>query len=494
MHRRILAEIQHVVGAPDDELTRIQKRLRYGYELVSHCRTELIRIRAQGMAAELTYRTIFSLIPVVVLALIMFRVVGGLDDMQSKVEDQLYSFFGVPDIPDVYGTDTFADEPDLPEPFPLDYQSLSKRLDPDSPALETVPLEPPPVIALQVKEEKLQVRASIRRALQEATAKVSNIDFASIGIVGLALFIYTAVALASAIEHLFNIIYEAPSERPVHIRLAIHWSIITLGGGLLVMSLYMSAQFLDYMGGVVHSGYLTRTLNHVISTMASWVLLFLIYALMPNTHVSVRAAAVGSFAASILWELAKFSFQIYVAKTLPYSALYGSLGLIPIFLFWIYVTWMIVLFGLTLTKTLQMLHGRDPKRLRFATDALPNGDPDWMVPIMIEVARAFATGHAIDQQEIVERLQLPGTIVHPMLTRLESAGLVRRVVVSSGRDDRVTLAKPAARIPVADILAVAHQRPDGMNDDRWSYLDELNLAQTAAAGKRTLEDISGSRA
>ena len=50
------------------------------------------------MAAELTYRTIFSLIPVVVLGLVMFRVVGGLTEVQSTVEYQLYSFFGVPEI------------------------------------------------------------------------------------------------------------------------------------------------------------------------------------------------------------------------------------------------------------------------------------------------------------------------------------------------------------------------------------------------------------
>jgi len=502
MRRRILSEIKHVFAAPDEELTRIQKRLRYSFELVSHCHSELNRVRAEGMAAELTYRTIFSLIPVVVLGLVMFRVVGGLDEMQSQVEDQLYSFFGVPDVPDAYGSEEPPSEIIIStEEFTEIYLPLSRRLDelrpPSSeaasgestPAQATVEI-PPAGAGPTAREEKKQVRASIRRALQDATDKVSKIDFASIGIIGLVLFVYTAVTLANAIEHLFNIIYEAPSERPVHIRLAIHWSIITLGGALLVMSLYMSSQFLDYMGGVVGSSTLSRVLNHGLSMLASWVLLFLIYALMPNTHVSIRAALIGSFISSVLWEAAKFGFQIYVAKAVPYSALYGSLGLIPLFLFWIYVTWIIVLFGLTLTKALQTLHGRDPKRLRIATENLPNGDPDWMVPIMVEVAKAFARGHAIDQQEIVERLQLPGTVVHPMLTRLEEAGMVRRVLDSSGCEDRVALAKPAELIAVSEILCVAHKRPEGMNDIRWKLLDQLNFAQVAAAGNKTLADFA----
>ncbi len=494
MHRRILSSIQHLVVAPESELTQIQKRLRYAYELVSHCRAELIRVRAEGMAAELTYRTIFSLIPVLVLALVMFRLVGGLGDIQSKVEDQLYSFFGVPDVPDGYSDISLhsTSAPDLDE-LSKSFVPLSTKLDELTP---TSPTPTPPSLtdplatsAPAVSDEsKSEVRASIRRALQDATEKVANIDFASIGIVGLGLFVFTAVTLANAVEHLFNIVYEVPSGRPLHIRLAIHWSIITLGGGLLVMSLYMSSQFLDYMGGVVGSSNLNRFLNHFVSLLASWVLLFLLYALMPNTQVSVRAAAAGSFVSASLWEIAKFAFQIYVAKAVPYSALYGSLGLIPLFLFWIYVTWMLVLFGLILTKTLQTLHGRHPNRLRIATEHLPNGDPDWMLPIMAEVAAAFSTGHAVELQEIVERLQLPGTIVHPMLNRLEQAGLIRRVAEATSREDRVTLAKPSAAIHISEILKVAHQRPIEMNDVRWKLLDQLNTAQVAAAGDRTLAD------
>ncbi|MGV3486958.1 MAG: YihY/virulence factor BrkB family protein [Planctomycetaceae bacterium] len=498
MHRRILSNYQHVIAAPESELTKMQKRLRYGVELISHCRGELIRVRAEGMAAELTYRTIFSLIPVLVLALVMFRVVGGLDEVQSKVEDQLYSFFGVPEVPEEYGADPVEVEPDL--------EPLSQKLDEFSPAAPVassgdVPFSPlltdNPSATAETNattptnnESKRVVRASIRRALQDATEKVANIDFASIGIIGLGLFIYTAVTLANAVEHLFNIVYEVPSGRPFHIRLAIHWSILTLGGGLLVMSLYLSSQFLDYMGGVVGVTHVSRLLNHGLSMFASWVLLFLLYALMPNTQVSVRAAAVGSLACALLWEVAKFAFQVYVAKAVPYSALYGSLGLIPLFLFWIYVTWMLVLFGLVLTKTLQTLHGRHPNRLRIATDHLPNGDPDWMVPIMTEVAKEFANGRAIELQEIVERLQLPGTIVHPMLTKLEHAGLLRRVVEPACRDDQVTLAKPAGSIHVADILNIAHRRPEGMGDARWILLDQLNIAQIQAAGNKTLADLS----
>ena len=258
--------------------------------LAAHCWRQLLRHRAEGMAAELTYRTIFSLIPVVVLGLVMFRVVGGLDDVQAKVENQLYSFFGVPEIPEEYltprqfdddtvpggaeseneatetdlvdGEQSTVDSPDSdspasdssvdsesdsqPEQQPAgndtdlsppangasedatqnDDQSDKPDTD-DSPQLETDQesaaalladdgVSEPPTLAIELSEEEAliaqraearrQTRASIRRTLHEATSKVASIDFASIGVFGLLLFVYAAVALADSSKAM-----EAPS-------------------------------------------------------------------------------------------------------------------------------------------------------------------------------------------------------------------------------------------------------------------------------------------
>ncbi len=455
----------------EGELTALQRRFGAAWELVVHCYQELGRVRASGMAAELTYRTIFSLVPVVVLGLVMFRIVGGLEEVQRTVENQLYSFFGVPDVPGDYG-------------------SILER-DAVNDDLVSEPLPPgalPSVDATEKQATKLKAQASIRQSLHEVTAKVANLDFASIGIVGLVLFIYAAIALADSVEQLFNLIYDAPADRPPHIRLAIHWSIITLGSGLLALSLYLSGQFVEFLVGVVPGHSFSGWFNRMLSALASWVMLFLLYALMPNTQVSARAAIVGSAVAAVLWEGAKFGFQIYVAKAVPYSALYGSLGLIPLFLFWIYITWVIVLFGLILTQSLQRLHGRDPRHLRESVPTALVGDPDWMLPIMLVVARAFETGSFADEMEIAERLRLPGGVVHSLLGKLEEAGFVCRLASTPGREEGVTLARPSSSIGVCDILTLGHQMVEQRNEDPWLMLSRLNQAQRMAANQSTLAD------
>ena len=272
---RITGYLLDAVRRPREQLTRGQHQVRYAWELTRHCWRQLIRHRAEGMAAELTYRTIFSLIPVVVLGLVMFRIVGGVDEVQQKVENQLYSFFGVPEIPEEYlqprvvaedtaATDEQAEnvggidangidtkdgdadlvlvpamgespksDPNIEAPEASTASTATNSPGPDQQA-EAIDAELDFEAAEERREETRQAtRSIIRSTLHDVTTKVASIDFASIGVVGLLLFIYAAVALADSTEYLFNRIFDAPKHRPIHIRLAIHWSIITLGSGTI---------------------------------------------------------------------------------------------------------------------------------------------------------------------------------------------------------------------------------------------------------------------
>ncbi len=514
------------IRQPREELSKRQHQLRYGWDVMVYCGRQLVHHRAEGMAAELTYRTIFSLIPVVVLALVMFRIVGGLDDVQANVENRLYSFFGVPNIPSDYLHEeaeevkqesrrsekeskdkikkTLAGDGETDHSPPLvSHPPLESPAEPDDGIVPDYSGKPRPdekidealVEAIDDKADDaattMEARASIRRTLREATSQIASLNFASIGVVGLTLFLYAAVALANSTEYLFNIIYEAPSQRPIHLRLAIHWSIFTLGSGLLALSLYLSGEFVDWFGTIGVGSNPTWVLRHLLSFLAGWVLLFLLYALMPNTHVSLRAAAIGSAVGAVLWGFAKFGFQIYVSKALPYAALYSSLGLIPLFLFWIYVTWLIVLFGLVLTYTTQTMRGRRLRRNFVEPDALPTGDPDWMLPIMTEVAMAFSKGEMIGRQELADQLGLNSRIVHDFENQLISGGCLRRVP-GDDEDDHLTLARPAERILIADILRLAHQARPMSAHPAWKALVSLKLAERNAAGDQTLADVINS--
>ena len=561
---RLLNYLIDAIRSPREQLSRGQQFLRKSIDLVVYCYRQLNRQRADGMAAELTYRTIFALIPVVVLGLVMFRVVGGLEDVQAKVENQLFSFFGVPDVTEGYepllpletfdpipqtrepqdqrpetgrktGVETGADQTSTPAsssqrtqppafspdsqpastPFenpleskpliqptlntPVGELSAENPTNPDltvaSNASTGTPEQTSPEKETAQRSEKnneanveaaQQARISIRRTLHDLADKVSSVDFASIGVFGLLLFTYAAVALANAAEHLFNRIYEAPSKRPAHLRLAIHWSILTLGGGLLAMSLYLSSQVVEWFGNTEGREAIKPMLTHCVSLVASWILLFLVYALMPNTRVSVRAAAIGAAVSAILWELAKYGFQIYLSEAVPYS-LYGSLGLIPLFLFWIYLTWLLVLFGLILTFTLQSLGGHLPDQFDNKETESLDGDPAWMLPIMCEVGNTFEEGIVMDNQTLSNRLGLSARTVHELVSHLLDAGLLRQVNQTETHSG-LTLARPAEKITLVEILDLAQSSYPPHTHRAWKTFSRLKDAERQAAAGQTLAD------
>lgn len=478
---RLFQYLVDAVRSPREKLSRGQHFVRHSWELTVYCWRQLRRHRAEGMAAELTYRTIFALIPVVVLSLVMFRIVGGLDEVRNQVEYQLYSFFGVPNVTTVISPD--GSEVLLENPASQAESAEDSAAQSNGESILVFDAE-------KEAEAIMQARANIRQVLHETTSKVANIDFKSIGVFGMLLFLYAAIALANSTEHLFNRIYDAPRQRPMHIRLANHWSIITIGSALLAMSLYMSAQVVDWFVAIGDGLFSKLIVSHLFSIAAGWVLLFLLYALMPNTSVSVHAAAIGSLVGALLWELAKFGFQIYLSQAVPYSAIYGSIGLIPLFLFWIYVTWLIVLFGLILTNTLQSLGGESLEQIDLNDGALPAGDPDWMLPIMSEVSRAFSNGESIDKQTLANQIGLSSRIVHEMADKLVDANMLRKVTSGTGGKSSLTLARPAEQIKISEILALAHRVRPTNSHPAWKTLANLKQAERNASNGKTLADLT----
>lgn len=499
--------------------SRLAKPLLRVGVFIWFCWRELRRKRAEGMAAELTYRTVFSLIPVLVLGLVLFRVFGGLAEVQTRVESQLYDFFGVPDVmPSVYLDSETADTNSLEE-FNTDSANAdssnppinSKDLTTDQAVTDvenaisdtttnqaddnqeigaTVETGTEPRINADNKVDGSQdsispnldsneTRSSIRKRMQEVTRFVAAIDFRSIGVLGLLLFVYAAVALANTVEHLFNRIFDVVSHRPFHLRLAIHWSMITLGSGLLAMSLSMSAEVIEWSGSVGANSGVQQGLRQFLSFTASWILLFLLYALIPNIKVSVKAAAGGSLVSALFWELGKYGFQIYVVKAVPYSAIYGSIGLLPLFFLWIYLTWWIVLFGLILTRTLQSFQGQSLRALMVRGSSTLDGSADWILPMLVEIGKKFAQGQSISTQELARRLSISRDDTAKFGDILVENELAHYL---DSAERRLALSRPAEAISICEVIDLTHRMSHARQHQAWQSLEhrdsESQLSKT----------------
>ena len=172
---------------------------------------------------------------------------------------------------------------------------------------------------------------------------------------GTLVLIITALLLMVRIERTFNLIWRVPTARSIGNRVVMYWAVLTLGPLALGAAIALSAQPVFEqvaVGAATHSSW--RGLG-IFSL--SWLAFTLMFLLVPNRRVHFSHAVAGAFLSAILFGLAKKAFVTFVANA-SFNVIYGALAAIPIFLFWLYLVWIVVLLGASLAASLTTFNDR----------------------------------------------------------------------------------------------------------------------------------------
>jgi membrane protein len=443
--------IKRLLTTPADELNRWQRAIRYALELAYHCAGELRYDKAGQMAAALTYHTLFSILPMAVLILI------GLNTFVDAQQRQEFKETVV-----TWGVEVLQGN-----------------------------VEPAPTEVGQERElEYLAVRDRLDVELEKVLQFLEGVDYRSIGLVGVLLFIYAATGLLGTVENGFNNIYGSSSGRPWYVRLPLYYTVISLGPIVVLAGQWVQSTVIGLIQTGAWTNWLVSPVAASIPVLAMWLVIFLMYVLLPNTMVSKKAAAVGSFVAAMLLLAERTAFSIYVSKTVL-TSLYGALALLPLFLLVLYWMWLTVLFGLELTYTLDAMRDQEFKRERFKSHATRLLDAALFLPLALKVARAFGEGEMARPEELGRAMGLPQAVILRMLNVLEGAGLVYRVV--EGPAFGYVLARPPARIRAGEVLragreALAPEKGAPRDpDQRW--LEQVLEKQELEKEQATLAEL-----
>lgn len=178
-------------------------------------------------------------------------------------------------------------------------------------------------------------------ALTQFAAKAARL-----GTLGLVVLVLTALALMLTIDRALNAIWRVRRPRSIARRVLVYWAVLTLGPLLLGISLSLTSYVLGAGRGVVGAtpGGIRLLLNSIeFALMAAGMAGLFHY--VPNTHVRKRHALAGGVFVAIGFELAKRGLAWYVSLMPTYSMVYGAFATVPILLLWVYVSWVIVLWG-----------------------------------------------------------------------------------------------------------------------------------------------------
>lgn len=180
-----------------------------------------------------------------------------------------------------------------------------------------------------------------------------------VSMLGLLSLLATAIFLIISAEQTFNNIWQIDRHRSGVVAFFLYWGAITLipilvGVGFVITSFLQALPIFSY---VVVQNFIGAFIHYLAAFMA----FALLYAALPNCKVPFRAALSGACVAAILFEMAKQIFAFYVTKFSDYQLIYGALALVPTFLIWLFISWVIILCGVVvsyvITKNNKNMHG-----------------------------------------------------------------------------------------------------------------------------------------
>ncbi len=198
------------------------------------------------------------------------------------------------------------------------------------------------------------VSDNIMLYLNQFAAKASSLTA-----IGSLFLIVTSIMLIMTIDGTFNDIWQVHQRRPLTQRLLVYWAIISLGpiltGASLWASSVLASSSLGYINALSGPVNLALTYLPFIVSMLGFTALFLF---VPNRKVWWRDALIGGALTAIALELMKAGFAFYLSRFPTYTIIYGAFATLPIFLLWIYISWMLVLIGAAITAILPDLRHR----------------------------------------------------------------------------------------------------------------------------------------
>jgi len=261
--------------------------------------------------------------------------------------------------------------------------------------------------------------------------------------------ILVAIMLMASIDRAFNTIWRVKKKRGLMKMLMVYWSVISLGPLLMAASIAVTSYIISHPFLNQANAEMEAVLPKVLIFMPVIVSTFafsILYAIVPNRSVPLRHALAGGFVAALLFEIAKRGFGFYVTNFPTYEAIYGALATVPIFLVWLYLSWVVTILGAEFTYCLS-IYKRQKKQLAWHGDQLID-----VMELLGLLWKAQLNGNAMKLEHITDEISgYTEEQMENLLIRMLKARLVHHT-----SDDKWALGRDLGSITVDQLY---HMHP-----------------------------------
>jgi membrane protein len=309
----------------------------------------------------------------------------------------------------------------------------------------------PPQAAAAPDEQTFATRKAVARNINQF---IQNTRSSALGITGSVLLIFAAISLLSQIEVTFNDIWGVARGRSWFMRIVLYWGVLSLAPILLIVVLGLATgphldatrRFLTSLPFI--GNFLLRFGFQFLPLVVLCLSFAAFYMLMPNTRVDWRAALVGGLVSGALFHLNNAVSVLYVSRVVSNSKIYGSLGLVPVFMIGLYFSWLILLFGAQVAYAFQ---NRSSYLEEKQVESINQRGREFIaLRLMTLVGQRFVQGQEpCTVTEMADALTVPSRLIRQIMQTLTAA---RLAIESAGAESAYLPARPPEAITCHDIL------------------------------------------
>ena len=351
----------------------------------------------------------------------------------------------------------------------------------------------------EIQNKLAEMPPGVADVINKLLEMVNNTNFTTMGIVGSMLIFWVVISMISKIEETFNLIWGVKENRTLTRKFTDYISVLVVVPILILAtsSLTAAIQSPELMSKLEYYASGLMWLYAIIIRLFSMMVLagaftFLFLAL-PNTKIKFLPAFFAGIVTTLLWQAAQWiyiTFQVGVSK---YDAIYGTFSSIPLFLAWLYISWIIIIFGAMVSFAIQNhktyeLEGKIEDTSFTSIQMLS-------FFISTEIATYFHKGQEWKASKFVDQYNIPVRLVNKILNILKDNNLIKCLDLQEGL---YLPSKDIETITLGDIdRAIKGNQEDFIKtlpgetvDKLESIFKEINSPYLETLDKQTLKSLA----
>ena len=286
--------------------------------------------------------------------------------------------------------------------------------------------------------------------------------------IGIAVLLWSVMSMFRQIENNFNDVWNVQKSRSIIRQFTTYLSLMMLVPVLIVLATSLSSMidpYIEYMTQKTENAFLSVVYKMLITLLpffVYWLLFTFVFIIIPNTKVKFIHALFAGVVTGTLFQIFQYLYingQINLTK---YNAVYGSFAFLPLLLFWLQISWVIVLYGAKLSYVSQNIAFHNFEK---ETKNISRRFKDYATIIVLKeiIVQFDSNALPVSDQDIANKYNIPIKLTQDILVLLTQTDIIRETYIEQDNTKTYVPALDTHKITLALLI----ERIENLGDENF---------------------------